>query len=696
MDLFTLKATLELDTSDYETKIADVIKSAKEAGGEIADALDGGASTPSATDTTIVTAQKNVDSFWGTTKALLASGAIQKGLSVISGIGKEAVETASDLVEVQNVVDQTFGASAASIDAWAKASARDYGLSELQAKQFAGYLGSMLQTSGIDQAQSAEMAKNLTGLAGDLASFYNIGIEEAYQKIQSGMAGEREPLLRYGLDLGADSVGAYVGMDISDLSNADRYQARYDYLMDATKTIQGDFARTGDEFANASRTLENNANRALAAMGEKVLPFLTAGTNSANDLFDALLSESPEDTLAGIDNAMSDTAAGIERSSSAARAMTAVLADLGDKSALTAEQQKQWEAVASELVRTIPELGSQINLQTGEIEGGTQALEENIGAWEEAGKAAAQTSALEAKRDMLSGIADEITREQGLLASAQKEMEMHANDAAAMGTLIAQKLGAEFDGTAESFRSMMDSISAYAAAESLGFSDAEIADVLSGYDSASEKADEHQKRIASLQEEYSAVQSGISESTAAMQSSVGALEGTVTESFGDIGTATDSLLEGFDQSDAAYANAYNTGIGAANGLSDAYSSFSSAANAYAARASLIGGRLSPETGSMPAQLAVGMDYVPYDGYPAQLHEGEAVLTKAEAEDWRRGGNSTQGPTAAEIGAAVADAMREALNGMGVYMGADRVGDLVTDRVSRNIAKSARNRRYNNT
>lgn len=691
MDLFTLAARLELDTSDYTEKISDVIKSAKEAGGEIDAALGGGTSTSSATDTTIGTAQKSMSSFWGTTKAILASGAIQKGLSTISSVGKEAVETASDLVEVQNVVDQTFGASAASIDAWATTTARNYGLSELQAKQFTGYMGAALQSSGIDQAQAAEMATNIAGLAGDMASFYNIGIEDAFQKIQSGMAGETEPLRRYGLNLGAESVGAYAGADVSDMTEAERYVARYDYLMNATKTIQGDFARTENEFANASRTLENNASRAMAAMGEKVLPIITAGTNAANSLFDALLSESPEDTLAGIDAAMEDTTAGIEQSASAARAATSVLADFGDKSALTAEQQKQWEAVATELVRTIPELAGQINMQTGEIEGGTQAIEENISAWEEAGKAAAQTSALEAKRDMLSGIADEITKEQGLLATAQKEMEQHVYDTAAIGTMIAQQLGVEFDGTAESFRSMMDSVGAYAAAESLGFSDADISDALSGYDSASEKAEEHKKRIAELQEEYDTVEAGVSESTASIQSSVGTLDGTVTESFGSVETATDSLIEGFDQSEAAYTNAYNTGIGAANGLNDAYGSFSDAANAYASASSRIGGRLSGVT-ERATKLAVGMDYVPYDEYPAQLHEGEAVLTKAEASDWRRGG-SVQGPTAAEIGAAVAESMRETLNGLGVYMGADRVGDLVTDRVSRNIAREAKNRRY---
>ena len=606
---------------------------------------------------------------------------------------QEAVETASDLVEAQNVVDNVFGASAASIDAWVKTSAMDYGLSDFQAKDFTGKLGAMLQTAGIDQVQSAEMAINLAALAGDMASMYNMSQEEAFAKIRSGMTGEKEPLQDFGFDLGAESVGAYAGVKMSELSNAERFLARYNYLMENSSIVQGDYKRTENEFANASRTLQNNASRFMAAMGEKLLPYAAAGTNFANDLFDAILAESPEDTLAGIDAVMSDTIEGIEKSSSAARAMTAVLADFGDKTALTAEQQKQWDAVATELVRTIPELGSQINMQTGEIEGGTQALEENIDAWEEAGKAAAQTSALEAKKDMLDGIGDEIAREQGLLASAQKEMEQHANDVAGMGVLIAGELGEEFDGTAEGFRSMMDSVAAYAAAESLGFSDEDIASALSDYDSASEKAEEHREKIAELQEKYSTVEAGISESTAAMQSGVDALGATVTESFDGIGTSTDSLLEGFDQSDAAYANAYNTGMGAANGLNDAYDSFSSAANAYAARASLIGGMPSSYAAPTMAKLAVGMDYVPYDGYPAQLHEGEAVLTRAEATDWRRGEGGTQGPTAAEIGAAVADAMREALNGIGVYMGADRVGDLVTECVSRNIAREARNRRY---
>lgn len=93
-----------------------------------------------------------------------------------------------------------------------------------------------------------------------------------------------------------------------------------------------------------------------------------------------------------------------------------------------------------------------------------------------------------------------------------------------------------------------------------------------------------------------------------------------------------------------------------------------------------------------ASFATGLDYVPYNNFFARLHEGEAVLTKAEASQWRSGG-SVQAIDYSAIGSAVGSAVREALSGVGVYMGADRVGDLVTERVSRNIARDARNRRY---
>lgn len=92
-------------------------------------------------------------------------------------------------------------------------------------------------------------------------------------------------------------------------------------------------------------------------------------------------------------------------------------------------------------------------------------------------------------------------------------------------------------------------------------------------------------------------------------------------------------------------------------------------------------------------FATGLDYVPYDNFVAKLHAGETVLNRADATAYRAG--MTGGINTESISQAVAVAVREALDGVGVYMGADRVGDLVTQRVSRNIAKGARAMRYAN-
>ena len=105
-----------------------------------------------------------------------------------------------------------------------------------------------------------------------------------------------------------------------------------------------------------------------------------------------------------------------------------------------------------------------------------------------------------------------------------------------------------------------------------------------------------------------------------------------------------------------------------------------------------GGGTSTGTGAGRG-FATGLDYVPNDNFYARLHEGEAVLTKAEAADWRRGG-SVQAIDYAAMGIAVGSAVREALSGIGLYTDdGTRIADMVTQRVSRNIAREAKNRRY---
>lgn len=688
LNLFKLRATIGLDTSEYEQKIKDTIEDAQESGEKISDALNGGGSGSSGTSVTVDNATKSVSTFGTTVKSVLAADYVQKGISIITSTGREAVNAASDLVEVQNVIDQTFGSSADQINRWAEAQAGAYGLSQLQAKQFAGYYGSMLQTAGIDKAASAEMSMNLAELAGDIASFHNVGIEEAYQKILSGLAGEREPLLRYGLDLGAEAIGEYAGIKMEDLTNAERFQARYDYLMANTGTIQGNYMQTANELANGQRTLVNNLNRLSASFGEKLLPIMKAGTNAANDFFAALYSESAEETLANIEATAKSTSDSIEGTATNARAMVGVLEDYGDKSALTAEQQAQWSTVASELVRMIPQLSGMIDMQTGKIDGGTQALYQSIGAWEAESKAAADTSAMEEKRGMLADLSAEIANEQGMLAIAEKQLEQNQSEVIALGAKVAETLGKEFDGTVESTRKLLDSNAGWYAALKTGLSETDIYDMLSPVNEAETAIAEHKENIAALQTEYSTVEQSVERDSAALSETVGDMQTSVTGSFEDIESATDSLVSNFDQSGTAYSNAYNTGIAAANGLSAAYPSYREAASQYTFDSPAVVETDTENIDSLPRH-AGGLYYARND-YVARLDEGEAVLTQREATDWRAGRSSGNADLLAEI-----RALRQDLMTRRPVMTPDGrvIGEISYETVSQKIAQDARGRRY---
>lgn len=115
--------------------------------------------------------------------------------------GKSMFELGSDVTEVENVVDVAFGGMAQSAYDFAKTAQEQFGLSELMALRYSGTMMSVLNASGVAQRDAAEMSTTLTGLAGDLASFYNISQDNAWEKIMSGMAGEIEPLRRLGINM---------------------------------------------------------------------------------------------------------------------------------------------------------------------------------------------------------------------------------------------------------------------------------------------------------------------------------------------------------------------------------------------------------------------------------------------------------------------------------------------------------------
>ncbi len=199
-----------------------------------------------------------------------------------------AVNLASDLQEVQNVVDITFGDKAAEIETWAKNAASAFGLSELQAKQFNGTMGAMVKSMGLSDTAVLEMSTTLTGLAADFASFYNLEHQEAFDKIRAGISGETEPLKQLGINMSVANLEAYaltqgITKSYNAMSQAEQATLRYNYLLHAGADAQGDFARTSDSFANQLKIAKLNVTELGAEFGDMLLPIASQGLKELSD-----------------------------------------------------------------------------------------------------------------------------------------------------------------------------------------------------------------------------------------------------------------------------------------------------------------------------------------------------------------------------------------------------------------------------
>lgn len=207
--------------------------------------------------------------------------------------GKEAIQLASDLQEVQNVVDVTFGNMSEAVNEFARNAIEQFGLSELSAKQYSSTMGAMLKSMGFSTKQAAEMSMTLTGLAGDLASFYNLSGDEAFAKLRSGISGETEPLKQLGINLSVANLEQYalaqgIGKTYSAMTQQEQAMLRYNYLLSVTSDAQGDFARTADSWANQTRILTEQFNMLKASVGQGLINVFTPVLKVINTVLSGL------------------------------------------------------------------------------------------------------------------------------------------------------------------------------------------------------------------------------------------------------------------------------------------------------------------------------------------------------------------------------------------------------------------------
>ena len=216
-------------------------------------------------------------------------GAIRSAVSEFANFTKEGIDLASDLEEVQNVVDTTFGDGSNQIEQFAKSAATSFGMSELSAKQFTGTIGAMFKSMGIADDEIVNMSTGIAGLAGDMASFYNLAPDEAFEKLRSGISGETEPLKQLGINMSVANLEAYalaqgITTAYKNMSQAEQATLRYNYIMQATADAQGDFAKTSGSYANQQRILQLNIENLSASLGQKLLPTINGFTTALNGL----------------------------------------------------------------------------------------------------------------------------------------------------------------------------------------------------------------------------------------------------------------------------------------------------------------------------------------------------------------------------------------------------------------------------
>jgi hypothetical protein len=213
-------------------------------------------------------------------------GGVLKGLAAVAGtalagIGisnffKESISAASDLTESLNAVSVSYGEATQGIVGLAETAANRLGLSQVQfnsiATQFSGFAANIAGPGG----DVVGFIDELTTRGADFASVFNLDVDEALRLFQSGLAGETEPLRKFGLDLSAATVEAYayangIAESGQPLTEAQKQQARYGALLEQTAKTQGDFSNTSDSLANAQRILGANFANVQATVGGPLL-----------------------------------------------------------------------------------------------------------------------------------------------------------------------------------------------------------------------------------------------------------------------------------------------------------------------------------------------------------------------------------------------------------------------------------------
>ena len=217
------------------------------------------------------------------------------GPIALIGLAKQCIDLGSSVSEVQNVVDTAFGSMSHKMEAFADTAITSFGMSELAAKKTGSTYMAMAKGIGIADGAASDMAITLTGLSGDVASFYNISQDLASTKLKSVFTGETETLKDLGVVMTQTNLEQYalsrgISKSISAMTQAELATLRYNFVLDSLNLASGDFVKTQDSWANQTRILSMQMQALGANVGQILTTVLLPAVKTLNEIVANLVS----------------------------------------------------------------------------------------------------------------------------------------------------------------------------------------------------------------------------------------------------------------------------------------------------------------------------------------------------------------------------------------------------------------------
>ena len=229
----------------------------------------------------------------GALRGVLGAVAGAAGLAAVGRGLSAAISASSDLAESTSKAQVVFGSALGAVQQQLGDTATSVLLSNAAALEATATFGNLFVAIGLSQQEAANLSVPIVKLAADLASFNNISVEEALQKLQSGLVGQVEPLRSVGVALSETLVQekalelGLVGVN-GELTEAAKVQARYALILERTGTAQGDVARTLEGFANTGRRARAEVGDFGAELGDVLVPAAQAFQALIPDMIEGL------------------------------------------------------------------------------------------------------------------------------------------------------------------------------------------------------------------------------------------------------------------------------------------------------------------------------------------------------------------------------------------------------------------------